>query len=49
MQKYIDGLNKSLSNQLLESSQIDTSKYISRNSDTGFKGVYKHKDNLEFN
>ena len=44
MQKYIDGLNKSVSNQLLENSQIDISKHISSNSDTGYKGVYKHKD-----
>ena len=44
MEIYIKTLNKFLTNDMLENLSVDTSPYKSKNSDTGFKGVYKHKN-----
>ena len=44
MENYITTLNKYITLDMLKNLSIDTSPYNSSNSETGFKGVYKHKD-----
>ena len=44
MENYITTLNKYITVDMLKNLSIDTSPYNSSKSDTGFKGVYRHKD-----
>ena len=44
MENYISTLNKYITLDMLKNLSIDTSPYNSSNSETGFKGVYKHKN-----
>lgn len=44
MENYISKLNTHITLDMLKNLSIDTTPYISKNSETGFKGVYKHKD-----
>ena len=44
MENYISTLNKYITVDMLKNLSIDTSPYNSSKSETGFKGVYKHKE-----
>ena len=43
-QEYINNLNEVLNNNMLNKINLNLDKYRSSQSDTGYKGVYKHND-----